>query len=225
MKKMTNIVAPLLMLIFMISCSNLNKTQKGVIIGTAGGAAVGGAIGSIGGKAGMGAIIGAAAGGVAGGIIGNKMDKQAADIQKDVPSANVERVGEGIVVEFSDKVLFAINHSDLSAEARANLDKLTAILVKYPDTNIEIQGHTDNTGTNALNQSLSEKRATAVNNYLTSLGISSSRLTVKGYGEELPKYSNDTEEGRMLNRNVQFLIAANEKMKEAARKEAAATGK
>ena len=225
MKKMTNIVAPLLMLIFMISCSNLNKTQKGVIIGTAGGAAVGGAIGSIGGKAGMGAIIGAAAGGVAGGIIGNKMDKQAADIQKDVPSANVERVGEGIVVEFSDKVLFAINHSDLSAEARANLDKLTTILVKYPDTNIEIQGHTDNTGTNALNQSLSEKRATAVNNYLTSLGISSSRLTVKGYGEELPKYNNETEEGRMQNRNVQFLIAANEKMKEAARKEAAATGK
>jgi outer membrane protein OmpA-like peptidoglycan-associated protein len=225
MKKLTSIILPLFMLTIIISCSNLNKTQKGVIIGTAGGAAVGGAIGSIGGKVGLGAIIGAAAGGVAGGIIGNKMDKQAADIQKDIPSANVERVGEGIVVEFSDKILFSINRSDLSAEARTNLDKLSAILVKYPDTNIEIQGHTDNTGTNSLNQTLSEKRAMAVNNYLTSLGISSSRLTVKGYGEDLPKYSNETEEGRMQNRNVQFLIAANEKMKEAARKEAAATGK
>jgi outer membrane protein OmpA-like peptidoglycan-associated protein len=225
MKKIANIVAPLLMLIFMISCSNLNKTQKGVIIGTAGGAAVGGAVGSIGGKAGLGAIIGATVGGVAGGVIGNKMDKQAADIQKDVPTASVERVGEGIVVEFSDQILFAVNRADLSNESKINLDKLSGILIKYPDTNIEIQGHTDNTGTNSLNQALSEKRALAVHNYLTSTGINSSRFTVKGYGEELPKYSNDTEVGRMQNRNVQFLIAANEKMKEAARKEAAVTGK
>jgi outer membrane protein OmpA-like peptidoglycan-associated protein len=225
MKKLTSIVLPLFILIAMIGCSGMNKTQKGVIIGTAGGAAVGGAIGSIGGKAGLGAIIGAAVGGVTGGIIGNKMDKQAADIQQDIPNAKVERVGEGIVVEFSDKILFAINRSDLSNESKINLDKLTAILVKYPDTNIEIQGHTDNTGTSTLNQTLSEKRGMAVNNYLTSTGIMYTRLTVKGYGEELPKYSNDTEAGRMQNRNVQFLISANEKMKEAARKEAATTGK
>src|SRR6478752_10261645 len=108
MKKIASVVMPLMMLIFMISCSNLNKTQKGVIIGTAGGAAVGGAVGSIGGKAGLGAIIGATVGGVAGGVIGNKMDKQAAEIQKDVPSPSVERVGEGIVVEFSDQILFAV---------------------------------------------------------------------------------------------------------------------
>ena len=224
MKKLTSIVLSLFILGTIISCSGLNKTQKGVILGTAGGAAVGGAIGSIGGKVGLGAIIGAAVGGVTGGIIGNKMDKQAADIQKDLPNAKVERVGEGIVVEFSDKILFAINRSDLSTEARTNLDKLTAILVKYPDTNIEIQGHTDNTGTSSLNQSLSEKRGLAVNNYLTGTGINSTRLTVKGYGEEYPKYTNDTEAGRMQNRNVQFLISANEKMKEAAKKEAG-TGK
>lgn len=220
MKKLTSIVFPLCALIIMASCSGLNKSQKGAAIGTAGGAVIGGAIGSIGGKVGLGSIIGAAVGGVGGAIIGRKMDKQAADIQNDLPNAKVERVGEGILVEFSDKILFAVNSSTLSSESKMNLDKLDVILVKYPDTNIEIQGHTDNTGTSSLNQSLSERRAASVKNYLAMNGVSTSRLTIKGYGEDYPKYSNDTEDGRMQNRNVQFLIAANEKMKEAAKREA-----
>lgn len=223
MKNLTKIALPLFLLIAMVSCSSLNKSQKGAAIGTAGGAIVGGAIGSISGKVGLGAIIGAAVGGVGGAIIGRNMDKQAADIQKDLPNAKVERVGEGIVVEFSDKILFAVNSANLSSESKINLNKLNTILVKYPDTNIEIQGHTDNTGTSSLNQSLSERRGSAVNSYLVSNGISSSRLSVRGYGEESPKYSNDTEDGRMQNRNVQFLISANEKMKEAAKKEAGTT--
>ena len=223
MKNLTKIALPLFLLIAMVSCSSLNKSQKGAAIGTAGGAIVGGAIGSISGKVGLGAIIGAAVGGVGGAIIGRNMDKQAADIQKDLPNAKVERVGEGIVVEFSDKILFAVNSANLSSESKINLNKLNTILVKYPDTNIEIQGHTDNTGTSSLNQSLSERRGSAVNSYLVSNGISSSRLSVRGYGEEAPKYSNDTEAGRMQNRNVQFLISANEKMKEAAKKEAGTT--
>ena len=223
MKKLTSTLCVLCMLIVMVSCSNLNKSQKGAAIGTAGGAVVGGAIGSMSGHVGLGAIIGAAVGGAGGAIIGHKMDKQAADIQKDLPNAKVERVGEGIVVEFSDKILFGINRSDLSSESKINLDKLNLILVKYPDTNIEIQGHTDNTGSASYNQSLSERRGIAVDNYLVNAGISSSRLSVKGFGKESPKYSNDTEDGRMQNRNVQFLISANEKMKEAARKEAGTT--
>ncbi len=221
MKKITSITFSFFFLSFLLfSCSSLNKSQKGAVIGTAGGAAVGGAIGSLSGHVGLGAIIGATVGGVGGAIIGHKMDKQAADIQKDLPNAKVERVGEGIVVEFSDKILFSVNSSALSAESKSNLNKLNAILVKYPDTNIEIQGHTDNTGSTGYNQSLSERRAAAVSAYLSSNGTSSSRLSKKGYGEEAPKYSNDTEDGRMQNRNVQFLISANEKMKEAARKEA-----
>ena len=220
MKKFTKFLLPVVLLVLIAGCSSLNKSQKGAVIGTAGGAAVGGAIGSMSGHVGLGAIIGAAVGGVGGAIIGHNMDKQAADIQKDLPNAKVERVGEGIVVEFSDKVLFAVNSSDLSTQSKNSLAKLNTILVKYPDTNIEIQGHTDNTGTPAYNQSLSERRSAAVSAYLTSSGISSSRLSTKGYGEESPKYSNDSEDGRMQNRNVQFLISANEKMKEAARKEA-----
>lgn len=220
MKKIIRLAASMLMLSLVISCSSLNKSQKGAVIGTAGGAAVGGAIGSMSGHVGLGAIIGAAVGGVGGAIIGHNMDKQAADIQKDLPDAKVERVGEGIVVEFSDKILFGINRSDLSSESKVSLDKLNAILTKYPDTNIETQGHTDNTGSVEYNQSLSVRRCSSVNNYLISTGISSSRLSLRGYGEESPKYSNDTEEGRNQNRNVQFLISANAQMKADAQKQA-----
>lgn len=221
MKNLFGSMACLLLAVtILFSCSSLNKSQKGAAIGTAGGAAVGGAIGSMSGHVGIGAIIGAAVGGVGGAIIGHKMDKQAADIQKDLPNAKVERVGEGIIVEFSDKILFAVNRYDLSPESKLNLNKLNNILVKYPDTNIEIQGHTDNTGSVTYNQTLSERRAGSVSNYLVSNGINASRLSTKGYGEEAPKYSNDTEDGRMQNRNVQFLISANSTMKEAAKKEA-----
>ena len=137
MKKVTNISLGLVFsVVLLVGCATANKSQKGAAIGTASGAVVGGAIGSISGHVGLGAIIGAAVGGVTGAVIGHKMDKQAEDIKKDLPNAKVERVGEGIVVEFSDKILFAINRSDLSGDSKLNLDKLYAILVKYPDTNI-----------------------------------------------------------------------------------------
>jgi len=218
MRKLSVVLLVIVMALY--SCSSANKTTKGAAIGTAGGAILGGVIGSLTGHVGMGALIGAAVGGGAGAIIGHKMDKQAAEIQKELPNAKVERVGEGIVIEFSDKVLFAIGKADLSAVSKANIDKLQALLVKYPDTNIEIQGHTDNTGSKELNLKLSQKRAEAVKNYLVSKGIDASRLTSKGFGDVDPKYSNDTEEGRSQNRNVQFVISANEKMKTDASKEA-----
>lgn len=218
-KVLHNLLGILVITVIISGCASMNKSQKGAVIGTTGGAAVGGAIGSMSGHVGIGALIGAAVGGVGGAIIGHKMDKQAADIQKDLPNAKVERVGEGIIVEFSDKILFSVNSADLSYDSKLNLNKLNNILIKYPDTDIEIQGHTDNTGSSAYNQTLSEKRASSVSAYLTSNGISSSRLTTKGYGEEAPKYSNETVDGRLQNRNVQFLISANSVMKEAAKKE------
>ena len=221
MKKITSVLMGLILSVVLLSCASANKSQKGAVIGTAGGAVIGGAIGSMTGKVGLGAIIGAAVGGVTGAVIGHKMDKQAADIQKDLPDAKVVRVGEGIVVEFSDKVLFSIGDYNLNDNSKTSLDKLNNVITKYPDTNIEIQGHTDNTGSSSSNQKLSERRATAVKNYLTYSGISATRLSTRGYGEEAAKYDNSTEEGRMQNRNVQFLISANEAMKAAAKKEAA----
>jgi outer membrane protein OmpA-like peptidoglycan-associated protein len=215
-KPLTAIVA---LAILMSSCKNMNKTQKGAAIGTAGGAAVGAVIGKVAGNTALGAILGATVGGVTGAVIGKKMDKQAEEIKNEVPGAKVERVGEGIVVEFNSQILFGFDKSDLSAEAKTNLNDLVTILNKYPDTNIEIQGHTDNSGTDDYNEKLSERRASAVSSYLRSNGITSGRVTTKGYGESAPKYSNDTDDGRAKNRRVEFLITANEKMKSDAKKE------
>lgn len=202
------------------SCSSMNKTQKGAIVGTAGGGAAGAVIGKASGNTAMGAIIGAAVGGATGAIIGNQMDKQAKEMERNIPDAKVIRFGEGIVVEFSSNVLFGFDKSSLTSDARANLDKLVTILNSYPDTDIQIQGHTDNKGSEAYNQSLSEQRAYAVSGYLNSQNISGSRLMMVGYGEMLPKYLNDSESGRAQNRRVEFLIMANEKMKKDAEKEA-----
>jgi len=216
-KTLTSIAA---VAIILGGCKSMNKTQKGAVIGTAGGGAVGAVIGKAAGNTALGAIIGATVGGVTGAVIGHKMDKQAKEIENKVPGAKVERVGEGINVEFNEKILFGFDRSDLNASASGNLDKLAAILKEYPDTDIEVQGHTDSKGTDDYNMKLSERRASSVANYLRGKGISSGRIRTKGYGESAPVASNDTDAGRAQNRRVNFLITANEKMKEDARKEA-----
>ena len=214
------VAGAMLVSVGMYGCKNMNKTQKGAVIGTAGGAAVGGVIGRASGNTALGAIIGAAVGGATGAVIGKQMDKQAEEMKNEIPDATVERVGEGIVVEFKDQVLFGFDQSNLSSAAKVNLDKLVAVLNKYPDTYIEIQGHTDSKGTAKYNQDLSVKRAGAVASYLRANSIAAARVSVKGYGESAPKYSNDTEDGRSQNRRVEFMITANEKMKAEAKKQA-----
>jgi outer membrane protein OmpA-like peptidoglycan-associated protein len=199
--------------LILAGCASWNKTQKGAVIGTAAGGTMGAVIGRASGNTALGAIIGAAVGGATGAVIGNQMDKQAEEIKKTVPDVKVERVGEGIIVEFNSKVLFGFDKSLISYGAKENLDKLYAVLQSYPDTDIELQGHTDSKGSESYNQDLSEKRASTVSGYLSSKGISASRLTIKGFGETAPKYGNETADGRSENRRVEFLITANEKMK------------
>jgi outer membrane protein OmpA-like peptidoglycan-associated protein len=116
--------------------------------------------------------------------------------------------------------LFGFDRSDLNTSAETNLNKLVNVLQKYPDTNIEIIGHTDNKGTNDYNQTLSQRRASSVASYLRAQRVSSSRLTTKGMGESDPIATNDTEDGRSQNRRVEFVITANEKMKADAKREA-----
>jgi len=200
-------------------CNSLNRTQKGGIIGAAGGGAIGGVVGRAMGNTAAGVIVGAAVGGVAGAVIGRKMDKQAEEMQKVLGDAEVKRVGEGIVIEFKEKILFAYDRSDLSDAARSNLTRLADILKKYPDTNIEVLGHTDSKGSANYNLGLSERRAKATSSYLASQGIISSRLATRGLGETDPKVSNDTDEGRAENRRVEFVITANQKMVEDAKTE------
>jgi outer membrane protein OmpA-like peptidoglycan-associated protein len=201
-------------------CKSMSKTQKGAVVGTAAGGTMGAVIGKSTGNTALGAIIGATVGGTAGAIIGNQMDKQAEEIKKAVPDAEVIRVGEGIMVEFNSSILFAFGKSTLTNEAQRNLDEFLKVLEIYPETDIEVQGHTDNVGSEAFNQTLSEQRAATVSNYLVNRGIRAHRLTIIGYGELLPKYLNDTDAGREKNRRVEFLITANEKMKAEAEKQA-----
>jgi len=206
--------------LFFSGCASLNKTQKGAIIGTAAGATIGTIVGKTAGNTALGTIIGAVVGGTTGVIIGRQMDKQAEEIKASVPDVEVVRVEEGIMVEFSNSVLFGFDKSNLSNDAKTNLDKLVIVLNNYKDTDIVVQGHTDSKGSEAYNQTLSEQRAFSVSAYLVSKGISSSRLTTKGFGEMLPKYVNDTTEGQDKNRRVEFLITANETMKAEAEKQA-----
>ncbi len=208
------------LLLISTSCSNLNRTQKGAAIGAGGGAVVGGVVGKISGNTALGAIIGAAVGGTAGAVIGKNMDKQADEIKNTIPSAKVERVGEGIEVEFNNSVLYGFNSAELNSAAYSALTDLITVLNKYPDTNIEVQGHTDSTGTMEYNQTLSERRAASVADYLKAHGISSSRITTRGFGKTAPKYDNGTAEGRAQNRRAEFLITANEKMKKEAQQQA-----
>ena len=221
MKKLRLSLITVLSAVLLFSgCSSLNKTQKGGAVGVVAGGAMGAAIGKATGNTALGAIIGATVGGATGAVIGHQMDKQAEEIKKTVPDAKVERVGEGIVVEFSSNVLFGFDKSALSADAKTNLDKLVKVLNTYPDTDIEVQGHTDSKGSESYNMNLSIERASAVSNYLRVNGIVTSRISIKGFGETVPKYSNDTDSGRSQNRRVEFLITANEKMKAEAEKEA-----
>jgi outer membrane protein OmpA-like peptidoglycan-associated protein len=197
----------------------MSKTTKGGLIGAGTGAAAGAILGRvIGGGRGtaIGAIVGAAAGGTTGAIIGRKMDKAAEDLQRDMKNARVERVGEGIKITFDSGILFDTNSANLRPASEADVAKMAAVLQKYPDTNVLIEGHTDNTGSDAINQPLSERRAQAVATSTIAKGVAASRITTQGYGSSQPVADNSTAEGKQANRRVEVAIYANEKMKKAA---------
>lgn len=210
-----------------ISCEaikNANNTQKGATIGTAAGAILGAVIGNNvgnGKNSELGAVLGGVIGGVTGGVIGNKMDKQAREIEEALPGAQVERVGEGIMLTLGENaVRFNTNKSTLSETAKANLDKLIPVLNNYENTNIVIYGYTDSSGSVEYNQTLSAKRASSVKSYLGAKGIDSTRIETKGLGVNDPIATNETAEGRSQNRRVEFAIVANEEMVKQAQKEA-----
>ena len=199
----------------------MSKALKGGIIGGLGGAVAGGVAGRlIGGKSGTakGAIIGAVVGGTAGALIGRKMDKAAAALRRDLEGATVERVGEGIKITFASGILFATNSASLTPEATGNMAQMSETLQKYADTKVVIEGHTDNSGSDAINQPLSQRRAQAVANSLTASGVDASRVTATGYGSTQPVADNTSAEGKAKNRRVEVAIFADEKMQKAAKR-------
>jgi outer membrane protein OmpA-like peptidoglycan-associated protein len=211
------IFIPAMFAVLLTNCKSANNTQKGTAIGAAAGAGAGALIGGGGKSSVWGALIGAAVGGGAGYVIGHHMDKQAKEIKQAVPDAQVERVGEGINMTFNSGLLFQINSSALSEAAKTNLEKVAGVFVKYPETNILIEGHTDDTGSPEYNMELSKKRAYSVSDYLQAKGVASNRMNVKWYGESQPKVPNTTDANRTMNRRVEVAITANEQMKQEAK--------
>ena len=191
-----------------------SNTVKGTAIGVGGGAAVGAGVGKIAGNTALGAIIGAAVGGTAGALIGKKMDKQKKELESTLPDATVESVnnGEAIKVTFDSGILFATNSSTVSEASKSALRNFATSLNTNPDTNIKVIGHTDNTGRVDYNQTLSEKRAKSVYDYLLNQAVSSNRMVYEGKGISEPVADNSTVQGRQQNRRVEILILANQKM-------------
>lgn len=205
---------------------NANNKQKGAVIGAASGAILGAIIGNNVGKGGngeLGAVIGGVVGGTAGVIIGNQMDKQAQEIEQEIPGAQVERVDDGIVVTFDENsgVYFDTAKYNINAASQQTLDKLAGVLKEYPDTDVLVVGHTDSVGAEEMNMTLSKNRAQAVTNYFVQVkGLSPSRFTTNWFGETAPIADNSTAAGRAKNRRVNLAIVPNEKMKKEAQQQA-----
>jgi len=217
MRKAVSVVVMGALIVGFVGCAT--RSQTGAAVGAGSGAVVGGLIGRAAGNTAAGAIIGAAVGGAAGAVIGNYMDRQAAEMERDIEGAKIERIGEGIKITFDSGILFAYNSATLESEARRNLTNLATILNKYDDTNILLEGHTDSDGAAEYNMTLSQRRAQSVSDFLSGLEVLSTRFTVTGYGEEQPIATNETAEGKALNRRVEVAIMANDDLKAAARRQ------
>ncbi len=186
-------------------CSSMTNTGKGALIG--------------GGKgAGIGAAIGAAVGAGAGALIGNRMDKQQKQLQEELANqAKVEETTDAnglraIKVTFDGGILFATNSSTLSAQAKTDLAKFAQSVINNPNTNVQIYGFTDNTGTMAVNERVSSARAAAVESYLANQGVPVTRLSAQGVPMADYVASNETAAGRAQNRRVEIYISADQEM-------------
>ena len=199
------------------SC-NANRTVRGGVIGSTTGAAIGALIGEASDNTAVGAIIGAGIGGTAGALIGREMDNQAEELAADLEGATVERVGEGIHITFEEGINFAVNSDVIQGDSQENLQDLSRILMKYHETDLLIEGHTDASGDADYNLNLSLERATSVATFLDRQGVDMSRISTVGYGESHPIASNEDAEGRQLNRRVEVAIVANKRMQRAAKR-------
>ena len=220
MKKINAVILLIVCAFFVLQgCGTWSNTAKGTAIGAGAGAATGAGIGAIAGKgkgAVIGAAVGAAVGAGAGAIIGNKMDKQKAELEE-IEGAQVEDVTDvnglqAIKVTFDSGILFETGKSSLSEASKNALKNFAVSLNNSPDTDVTIYGHTDNTGSRALNEQLSRDRAESVANFLKINNIKGNRLTTAGKAWDEPVADNNTVGGRALNRRVEVFITANEKM-------------
>lgn len=201
-----------------LSGCGLSNTAKGAGIGAGAGAIIGAGVGRVAGNTALGAIIGGVVGGTAGTLIGKKMDKQKKELEEQVKNAKIESVNEGqaIRVTFDSGILFATNSSTLSSTSQNSLRSFAANLKANSQTDMLIIGHTDNTGSDRINDPLSLNRASSVRSFLSAQGVASSRMRVDGKGSHEPVADNSTASGRKENRRVEVYIIPNKAMVEAA---------
>lgn len=196
-----------------MSCGTSNRT-KGAVIGAAAGGAMG-ALLSDDNKA-ISILVGAALGGTAGALIGSYMDEQAEKLEESLDDAEIIRKDEGIYISFDSGLLFDYDSYELRPETKMNLNELASSLKEFDETEVNILGHTDSTGSSAYNEKLSKQRANNVVAYLEAQGVEDARLVSLGLGETDPVTTNETAEGRQLNRRVEVVITASEELKEKA---------
>lgn len=186
-----------------------SNTRTGVLAGAAGGALLGYLTNTSKSEEGRtNALIGAGVGALAGGAVGAYMDKQQAELRRELAGSgvDVERRGDDIVLRMPSDVTFGVDQSDIQSRFYPVLDDVADSLQRYPQTLIDIAGHADSTGPDDYNQALSERRAASVADYLISRGVLRDRLYVVGYGETRPIGSNATEQGRAENRRVEVTL-------------------
>ncbi len=218
MSRSIRLMAPLAAAVLLAGCATTDpqsgqtqRSQTGT--GAAIGAAVGAAAGALSGDGSTSrrdrALIGAAVGAAAGGGIGAYMDRQEEQLRQSTQGTGigVDRRGDDIVLNMPSEVTFGFDSSDLTSSARSALDDVASVLQQYPDTRVNIAGHTDSTGEASYNQRLSERRAESVGSYLARTGVARNRLNMRGYGEEQPVASNDSEQGRSQNRRVEVTLS------------------
>lgn len=211
-----NPIVTLLCATVLMGAGCATKQGTGAAVGAGSGAAIGAGFGALagGGKGALvGSLIGAGVGAGGGALIGRYMDKQEADLKK-VKGAKIERQGDKLVVRFNSAILFDTNKAQLKPKSKTDLAEFAQVLKKYPQTDLVIEGHTDNTGKKPRNQKLSVERAEAVIAFLATDGVSAPRMTGRGYADDRPVADNTTEDGRKQNRRVEVQIAANEQLKQ-----------
>lgn len=200
--------------VIVAGCQSLNpytdepetsKTTKGAVIGTAAGAAVG-AILTGGSRRGI--LLGAGIGALVGGGVGHYMDKQAEELRHELRNTGVSvtRHEDSIILNMPGNITFATDSSDVTANFYPVLNSVAIVLDKYDSTYVDVQGFTDSTGRADYNQNLSEKRASSVSAYIVGQNVQQERMVVTGLGEQYPIASNETAEGRALNRRVQIVL-------------------
>ena len=212
LSKILSIIAVLLICCF--SCAPpQTKTGKGAAYGAAGGAVLGAIVGQAAGRDTestlIGAAIGAAAGGAAGAGVGRMMDKQEQEMREALEASEAaasRREGDLLAISLKGDVTFDYDSAIVRPGLYSEIDRISNVLIKYPQTVIRVEGHTDSTGSETYNMNLSEQRAEAVKNLIVQRGVSSERIETRAYGESTPVADNNTEAGRAMNRRVEIKV-------------------